>query len=224
MEFTLLWAVLTGIGAAWIGTRVWDERLPERPMDKLVGAALAGLFFGRIAAMAGQGVNPITNPLDIIIVRGGVSTQAATLAAVTTLVWPARRNPGAVDSLAPAALAGLAGWHAGCLWRGACLGTASDLPWTWSTTISDITRHPVELYAAMVLVAGAYVVGRSGWRPYLRSGLALAVAGAGRLLTEPMRPSISGGPIAWYAAAIVLGIAVALFGHRIQRSVVAAPT
>ena len=224
MEFTLLWAVLTGIGAAWIGTRVWDERLPERPMDKLVGSALAGLFFGRIAAMIGQGVNPLTNPLDIIIVRGGVSTPVATLAALTALIWPARRDPGAVDSLAPAALAGLAGWHAGCLWRDTCLGTASDLPWAWSTSTSDIARHPVELYAAILLIAGAYAVARSGWKPYLRSGLALTIAGASRLLTEPMRPSISGGPVAWYAVAVVGGIALALLGTHIHRSVFRAPT
>jgi len=224
MEFTLLWAALTGAGAAWLGTKVWNERLPERPMDKLVGAALAGLFFGRVAAMVTQGINPITNPLDIIIVRGGVSTVAAAAAAVAVLTWPARRDPEAVDSLAPAALAGLAGWHAGCLWRGACLGTASDLPWAWSTATSDITRHPVELYAAIFLIAGAFAVARSGWRPYLRSGLALAVAGGARLFTEPMRPSISGGPIAWYAAAIVVGGAIAVFGHRTHRRLESTPT
>lgn len=193
-------------------------------MDKLVGAALAGLFFGRLAAMVGQGVNPISNPLEIIIVRGGVSTPAATLAAITALLWPARRDPSAVDALAPAALAGLAGWHAGCLWRGACLGTASDLPWAWSTASSDITRHPVEIYAAILLIAGAYAVARFGWRPYLRSGLALTFAGAGRLLTEPMRPSISGGSFGWYTAAIVLGTAIALFGHHAHRSLIRPPT
>lgn len=216
MEFTLLWAVLTGMAAAWIGTRVWDDRLPDRPVDKLLGAALAGLFFGRIAAMVTQGVNPVTNPLDVIVVRGGVSTPAATLAAVATLVWPARRNPASVDSLAPAALAGLAGWHAGCLWRSACLGTTSDLPWAWSMPTSDVTRHPVELYAALLLIVGAFAVARSGWRPYMRSGLALSIAGGVRLLTEPMRPSITGGPVLWYVAAVVVGIAVALLGGHIH--------
>lgn len=224
MEFTLLWAVLTGIGASWVGTRLWDARLPDRPMDRLVGAAVTGLFFGRIAAMVAQGVNPITNPLDIIVVRGGVSTPAATLAAITALFWPARRDPHMVDSLAPAALAGLAGWHAGCLWRGACLGTASDLPWAWATPTSDITRHPVELYAAVLLIAGAYAIAQFGWTPYLRSGLALTIAAAARLLTEPLRPSISGGPVGWYAAAIVLGIALAILGGRIQRQLLPTPT
>ena len=224
MEFTLLWAVLTGVAGAWLGTKVWDDRTPDRPMDKLVGAALAGLFFGRIAAMVAQGVNPVTNPLDVMIVRGGVSTPAAALAAIATLAWPARRNPGLVDSLAPAALAGLAGWHAGCLWRNACLGASSDLPWAWSMPTGDVTRHPVELYAALLLIAGAFAVARSGWSPYLRSGLALSFAGGARLLTEPVRPSISGGPVPWYVAAIVIGIAVAFLGNRIHRRLTPAPT
>ena len=224
MEFTLLWAVLTGVAGAWIGTKIWDDRLPDRPNDKLVGAALAGLLLGRIAAMVSQGLNPLTNPFDVIIVRGGVSTPAAALAATATLAWPARRDPALIDSLAPAALAGLAGWHAGCLWRNACLGAASDLPWTWSLPTSEVTRHPVELYAAILLIAGAYAVGRSGWRPYLRSGLALSIAGGARLLTEPMRPSISGGPVLWYAAAVVVGIAVALLGNRLHRRLRPAPT
>ncbi len=224
MEFTLLWAVLTGVAGAWIGTRVWDDRLPDRPMDKLLGAALAGLFFGRIAAMASQGVNPLTNPLEVMIVRGGVSTPAATLAAIATLAWPARRNPALVDSLAPAALAGLAGWHAGCLWRNACLGTVSDLPWAWSMPTSEITRHPVELYTAILLIAGAYAVARSGWNPYLRSGLALSIAGGARLFTQPMRPSISGGPVAWYATAIVAGVAIALLSEHLNRNRRPTPT
>ena len=224
MEFTLLWAVLTGVAAAWAGTKFWDDRLPDRPMDRLVGAALAGLFFGRIAAMLTQGVNPVTNPLDIIIVRGGVSTPAAALAAIATLAWPARRNPVVVDSLAPAALAGLAGWHAGCLWRSACLGTTSELPWAWSMPTGDITRHPVELYAALLMIAGAFAVARSSWRPYLRSGLALSIAGGARLLTEPMRPSISGGPVLWYMAAVVVGIAVALLGDHVYKSHASGPT
>lgn len=212
MEFTLLWAALTGAGAAWVGLKIWNERLPERSTDLLIGTALAGLLVGRITAMVAQGVNPVTNPFDIIIVRGGVSTAAASAAALLTLAWPARRNPAVMDSLAPAVLFGLAGWQAGCLWRGACLGAASELPWAWSGPTSDITRHPVEIYAALLLLAGAWVVGRLGWRPLLRAGSGLAVAGAARLLTEPLRPSLSGGPIGWYAAALALGVVVALFG------------
>lgn len=216
MEFTLLWAVLTAFGAAWVGTRVWDENLPERPMDRLLGAAVIGLFAGRVTAMIGQGINPITNPLDMILVRGGVSTAAASGAGIASLAWSTRKDPSSMDALAPAVLAGLSGWHAGCLWREACLGAASELPWAWSSPTSDVTRHPVELYAALLLIAAGLIVSRLGWRPYLRSGSALALAGAARLLTEPLRPSLSGGPVGWYTAAIALGLGVILLGPSIH--------
>lgn len=214
MELDLLWAALTAGAAMWLGTRIWHRGLPERPMDHLIGPAVIGLFAGRIAALVGQGVNPLAHPLDIVVVRGGVSTGVAATTALVAFAWAVRRTPSAADALAPAALAGLAGWHAGCLWRGACLGAASGLPWAWSSSASDITRHPVEIYAAIGLLVGGYVVGRLPWRPLLRAGTALALAGSVRLITEPLRPGLSGGPEWWYAAAVVVGTTVALYGER----------
>lgn len=205
MEFSLLWAALTAVATAWLGLRIWDERLPDRPMDHLITAAVIGLVAGRLVAMVGDGVNPLTHPADIIIVRGGVETAAASLGFIATLVWGARKASGAVDAMAPAVLLGMAGWHAGCLWRDTCLGTPSDLPWAWAQTGSLVTRHPVELYAAVGLVVGAIVVSRIGWRVWARAGAALAVAAGIRLITEPLRPSLSGGPVLWYAAGILVG-------------------
>lgn len=225
MEFTLLFAALTAFVMMWVGTRIWTGRLPERPLDDLVGSAVVGLFVGRIAAMVAQGINPFINPLDIIIVRGGVHTGAAAIGAISALAWASRNRLANLDSLAPAALLGLAGWHTGCLWRGACLGTASDLPWAWSGPVSEITRHPVELYAAVALVASAWLVGRLPWRILLKSGSALGLAGLVRLITEPMRPSLSGGPIGWYLAAVIVGLAAALVAERLAGEVPAsAPT
>lgn len=221
MEFTLLFAALTAFAMMWAGTGIWTERLPERPLDDLVGSAIAGLFVGRLAAMIGQGINPVINPLDIIIVRGGVHTGAAVIGAIAALAWVSRSRLANLDSLAPAALLGLAGWHAGCLWRGACLGTASDLPWAWASLASDITRHPVELYAAVALVVSAWLIGRLPWRLLLRAGSALALAGLARLITEPMRPSLSGGPIGWYLAGVMLGLAAGLVAERLAGEVTA---
>lgn len=225
MEFTLLFAALTAFAMMWVGTRIWTEKLPERPLDDLVGSAVVGLFVGRIAAMVGQGINPFINPLDIIIVRGGVHTGAAVIGAISALAWASRKRLAHLDALAPAALLGLAGWHAGCLWRGACLGTASELPWAWTGTVSDITRHPVELYAAVALAASAWLVGRLRWKIFMRSGSALSLAGLVRLVTEPLRPSLSGGPIGWYLAAVIVGLAAALVAERLAGEVPAsAPT
>ncbi|NIR61686.1 MAG: hypothetical protein GWO02_20450, partial [Gammaproteobacteria bacterium] len=116
------------------------------------------------------------------------------------------------DGLAAASLAGLAGWHAGCLARDACLGAASDVPWAMTQPGSAIGRHPVEIYAAIALAAAAIAL--SWWRsarhatPGAAAGLALAAAGAVRLLTEPLRPSLTTGPVLWYGAAVVVGLVI----------------
>ncbi len=224
MEFTLLWAALTGVGLMWVGTRLWTEGLPPKPTDLLIGAATIGLIVGRLAAMLGQGINPVTHPLDIILVRGGVDTGFASLSAISMLLWTTRRRTSYMDALAPAVLLGLAGWHAGCLWRSACLGTASGLPWTWTQPGSTVTRHPVEIYAAIGFAAAAYLVSRLSKRAFLRFGVALAAAGLIRLAMEPMLHSIMGAPVEWYLAAAVVGLAVAALGPSIRDKMEPAPT
>ena len=224
MEFTLLWAVLTAVALAWLGLRIWSEGIPERSFDWLLGATVIGLLIGRVTAMTLQGVNPITNPADLIIVRGGVHTGAATLAFVVTLAWSTRSTRHALDALAPAILLGMAGWHAGCLWRGACLGSPGDFPWNWPLEGSLVTRHPVELYAAIGLAVAAWLVSRLGWRLWLRAGTALAAVAGARLLTEPLRPSITGGPALWYWAGLFVGIAGVVTGWMIERNKVTAST
>ena len=217
MEFTLLWAALSAVVLAWVGLRLWPERVPEHGFDRLLGAAVAGLVVGRLVAMATQGINPFASPGDILIVRGGVHTGAAALAFALVLWWGNRKDPGSLDAVAPAVLLGLAGWHGGCLWRGACLGTASDLPWAWALDGSTVTRHPVEIYAALALALGAWSVSRLGWRPFLRAGSALAIASLVRLITEPLRPSLTGGPLAWYLAGAVVGVTLIITGPRLTR-------
>lgn len=220
MELTLLAAALTGAAAAWITNRLRRAQIDvDRPTDVLIGAAAVGLIVGRLASMMSAGVNPLTHPGDILVVRGGVSTGFAALGALGMLAWTHRnRLPTALDQLAPAALAGLAGWHGGCLWRGTCLGTVSELPWAITSPGTAVTRHPVEIYAALAFVLAAASVARLGTRPWSAAGVGLAVAGAIRLATEPMRVSITGGPVEWYVAAIVVGLAVAVMGQRLTRT------
>ena len=218
MEFTLLWAALTGVVFAWGGTRLWPDRLPDHPLDRLVGAAAGGLIIGRLFAMITQGINPLTSPADIIIVRGGVSPGAATIGAVVAYLWSVKWKPRYLDATAPAVVLGMAGWHAGCVWRDSCLGTASSLPWAWAQSGSEITRHPVELYAAILLVGGAFLVSRLGWGLLTRSGAALAVVALVRLLTEPMRPSLGAGPIGLYAIGVLVGLAAMWVGPRLRLS------
>ncbi len=216
MEFTLLWAAATGIGlAVFMGK--WEERLgliPEETgslSDLVLGAAVAGLISGRLAAMFLSGTNPFTHPGDILIVRSGVDTGFASLGALTFVSLSSRRQFAVtIDALGPAALAGLAGWHAGCLYRGACLGTASSLPWAAAQEGSTITRHPVEIYAALLFLAGGLMLlgmlRRGSGSAGTVGAMALAIAGAIRLATESLRPSLGSGPLGWYLAAIAAGV------------------
>lgn len=222
MEFTLLWSALTGVAGLylalwWMGRR--DTTLCVRDLWEIaITAGVIGLAAGRLVAMLRGGVNPVAHPGDILLVRAGVDTAAASGAALLSAARLARADRREqLDALAPAALFGLAAWHAGCLFRNACLGTPSSLPWAWSQPGSPITRHPVELYAALLLAMAAWLLFRLRLRypaPGLIAGLGLGAAGAVRLVTEPVRPTLFTGPVWWYAAAIVAGGAVAAWAIR----------
>ncbi len=220
MEFTLLGAALTGAIGAWIGLRLPGVRARaealDRPWDVLVGAAAIGVFSGRLVAMITAGVNPLTSPFDVILVRGGVDTVAATIGALATLVWVFRADLTTLDVVAPAALLGLAGWHAGCLWTGSCLGAATGGDWGFTLPGSQVARHPTELYAAAALTVFAVVATRPR-APFVATGLALAAAGAVRAATQPIRPSLTGGPMWAYLAAVAVALAIAVSGRRWQR-------
>ncbi len=234
MEFTLLGSA--AIAVACVYAVLWWEAKRGNVLecsrslwDIALTAAVVGVFAGRIAAMIGDGVNPITNPADLLIVRAGVATGWASLAALATAAWLGRKELWPVlDGLAAASLAGLAGWHAGCLTRDACLGTPSDLPWAMTQPGSTVSRHPVELYAALALAVAA--VALAAWRtrslppPGVPAAVALAVAGAIRMATEPLRPSLGPGPVGWYVAAIVAGVAILVWRVWRVRASRPAPT
>jgi len=235
MEFTLLGAAALAAAAAWL--MLWWEarhgnadRCSGNLWETVLLAAMAGLFIGRLATMLANGTNPLTNPGDVVLVRGGVSTMVAPLAAMAVFLIASRREPVAMsDGIAAAALAGLAGWHSGCLVRDACLGTATDLPWALTQQGSNVGRHPVELYAAVLFAIAAVAI--AAWKahgrppPGVPASLAVAAAAAIRLVTEPMRPSLGGGPVWFYAACIVAGlIGAGWFWRRARRGRGAAPT
>ncbi len=218
MEFTLLFAALTGVGCAWIGVRIQRSRGLltdiDKPTDILIGGIGVGIIVGRLASMVLTGVNPLTSPADILLVRGGVDTGFASVAALTLVAWTLRHDITALDALAPAALAGLSGWHAGCIWTGSCLGAATGGDWGFQLSGSDVARHPTEIYAAVILLIGALAISRLR-QPLAATGAAIAIAGFARLVTEPIRPSITGGPVLWYALAIGAGLIVATTGPRL---------
>lgn len=223
MEFTLLWAVGTSLGAAYLALRLRPIDTPERPLDRLIGAAVVGMFVGRIAALVGAGINPLLSPGQIILVRGGVDTLWAALAGGAALLWPLRSNLQAIDNMGPVILAALSGWHGGCVWRGTCLGAASELPWAWALPGSPVTRHPVELYAAAILIVGAIILSHLRSPPGTVAGLTVATAGLARLLTEPVRPSLDSGPVYLYAVAVGAGILFAWWSTKRPLTTSASP-
>lgn len=226
MEFTLLAAAAVAGAAAYV--MLWWEakhgnaaRCTGNLWEIGLVSTVAGIFIGRIVAMLIDGVNPIAHPMDVILVRSGVSAVGASLGAAAVFVLQARRSTITMaDGISAAALAGLAGWHAGCLVRGTCLGTASDLPWAIAQAGSDVTRHPVGIYAALML--GAAAIGLAWWKAYRRppagapAALAVIAAAGTRLVVEPLQPSISGGPVWFYATGFVIGI-VALVWSVVRR-------
>lgn len=225
MEFTLLGAVLVAVFAGygvlwWEAGRTNAADCTRDVWDALVSGLVVGLVVGRVAAMVLAGTNPITNPGDLLIVRGGVDTVAATLAGLGTFAWQTRTDLlGLVDAAAPAALATLAGWHAGCLVRATCLGTPSDLPWAVAQPGSSITRHPVEIYAALALAAAVVAVLR--WkrtrRPYpgVTAAAVLTAAALVRFGTEPLRLGLGADLAPWYAIGVVTGLGAVWWRWRV---------
>ena len=227
MEFTLLAAAAFAVAALY-GMLYWEarhgnaDRCAGNLFETALTAGVFGIFVGRIVAMMLDGVNPIAHPGDIILVRAGVSTVGATLGAAAVFAWLSRREliPMA-DGISAAALAGLAGWHAGCLPRDACLGTSSDLPWATAQEASEITRHPVGLYAALLFAVAAIAIAL--WKAYRWPGFGIPASAATlaaaviRLLVEPMQPSLDGGPVWFYAIGVVIGLGGLVWFIRARR-------
>jgi len=221
MQFDLLGSAAFAVFGFWIMLR-WEAKRGNAAgcavslWDVGLMSGMAGLLIGRLVSMISAGINPLADPLQIILIRSGVSTVGATLGTLAVFTWMARKSLlETADAIAPAALVGLAGWSAGCLATGSCLGTESSLPWAYALPGSTITRHPVELYAAgAFLLAG---IGLAMWKQYGRpplgsvAGIALLAASLTRLATEPLRISLAGGPIYLYLAGTLTGIALTIW-------------
>lgn len=218
MEFTLLASAGVAVGGFWLMLR-WEAKRGNASgcaldlWDTGLTAAAAGLVIGRLVAMVQASINPLTDPAQIILVRSGVSTAGAAIGALLVFGFLARKSflP-AADAIGPSVLAGLGGWHLGTVITGSWLGTVSTLPWAQTVAGSDISRHPVEIYAAFLFVAAALSIAtwKQRGRPALGApaGLTLIAAGGIRLATESLRISLLGGPVWLYLGAIVAGTGV----------------
>lgn len=228
MEFTLLGSAAVAVAGFW-GMIRWEARRDNVAgcsldlWDAGLTAAAIGLLVGRLVAMVLADINPLSNPGQILLVRSGVSTAGASIGAAAAFAFLARRNlVEAADAIGPSVLAGLGAWHAGCLVTDSCLGTVSNLPWAQTVSNGSVTRHPVELYAAILYIGIAFALAtwkqRAHPTPGMIAGLALAATGGVRLLTEPARVSLSGGPVWLYVSAVVVGSLIAGVSLMRQRT------
>lgn len=198
MEFTLLWAALTGVGAMWATDRLLNAG--DRRFDDLLSAALIGLTVGRLAAMIGGGSYPWQHPGLIGLVRAGVHPGWASLAALGWLTVRFRTSS-VLGSMAVPALVGLGGWEAGCVFRSACGGV----------TVGS-SAIPIGLIAGAGFIGAALIVHRLPTPS--KPGAALLAAGVVRAGSEPFRSTLTHSIVWWYGVAIVLGLIVALTGRK----------
>lgn len=228
MEFTLLAAVALGVGGFWLMLH-WEAKRGNAGgcsldlWDAGLTSGAFGLLIGRLIAMAQVGINPLADPAQIILVRSGVSTAGASIAALLMFGFLARKSfLASADAIGPSVLAGLAGWHAGAVVIGTWLGTASGLPWARAAKGSDITRHPVEIYAAVLFALAGFAIATWKQRGHPRlgapAGLSLGAAGGVMLATENVRISLAGGPVWLYAGAVATGTGLALWSMLGRRS------
>lgn len=159
MDLTVLGRSVGAMAAAalalWALRRIRSEVVGD-PFNDLLGAVLVGIGLGRLAYLWAEGVNVIADPVELILVRGGISPVPAAAGAVGFLAWTCRSDLlNRMDYLAPAGLSGIVVWEAGCWWQGACLGSPSGLWWAMALPGSELTRHPVGLYAAVLFAAAA---------------------------------------------------------------------
>ncbi len=199
MEFTLLWAALTGIGAMLATDRLLNA--DERRFDDLLSGALIGLSVGRLAAMIAGGSYPWQHPGLILLVRAGVHPGWASLAALLWLAFRFRFSPITLGAMAVPALIGLGGWEAGCVFRSACGGV----------TIGS-SALPIGLIAGVAFVGAALLVNRLP--PPTKPGAALLAAGVIRSASEPFRSALTHTVIWWYLVGIIVGLIVAVTARR----------
>ncbi len=211
MDLTLLMRAAGAMAVVALGLWMTGRRRPAgyaAPFGDLMGAVLVGLAVGRLGYLLGEGVDILGRPLDILMVRGGITPVAAGLGALGYLAWTCRSDLlSRTDYLAPAALWGLAVWEAGCWWQGACLGSVSELWWTMALPGSDLTRHPAGMYAALLLAVGALVL---SWRGVPGRGAAtwaaLGWASGVRLMAPFWSVEAWSGRTWWYLFGLLLGL------------------
>lgn len=211
MDLTVLGRSVGAMAAAALALWALRKTRPAvvgDPFNDLLGAVLVAIGVGRLAYLWAGGVNVFADPVELILVRGGISPVPAAAGAVGFLAWTCRSDLlSRTDYLAPAALSGIAVWEAGCWWQGACLGSPSELGWAMALPGSELTRHPVGLYAAVLFaVAAIWLLVRP--LPWKGATAAAALGWAAAVRTIVPLWSVGGWSDRgwWYLVGVIVGL------------------
>lgn len=209
-------ALAVTIGVGWLALRNRDVSL-GRMTDTVLELAIVGVVAGRLAWVAVEGLDVVLRaPTTLLLVRAGVETWIGVAAAVAWAWW--RWDDGhrrwALSAAPPAALAGLAVWHAGCGFEGVCAGIAVE----WGVRLPGYLS-PVVPVGYVEAVAAAALAG-AAWRVRERTSAALAAVAAYALIRAGLgfaRASITGLPTRDQVLSVLAATALAGVAWRLRR-------
>ncbi|MEO6713486.1 MAG: prolipoprotein diacylglyceryl transferase family protein [Mycobacteriales bacterium] len=234
----LLLSIATVVGVAWLAAR-WVPPLvpsvaqggawsPGDTIDVLLGAAMAGVLAGRVAAVLLDDPESLRSLSAFLIIRGGVEMwPGAVVAALVAGVSLHRRSApvlGGFAALSPVVLVAYAGFEATCLVREGCYGPSSALglrPDGLATTMV-----PSGVIVAIVLVLVAAHIARHPSQPDLmRVALAVTAVAASRSISSIWLPRIGDHPTRQHLGSIMVAVlgSVALLLSRARSRPSAAP-
>lgn len=232
IDYGLLLSLIIGFGAPALLAQWWPLSTFEPDdgfIDAVVGPAFAGLAVGRLTTLALDDPSSIGNISDMIIIRSGVEFWPGLAAAITVVLWGARRSGvpplARLADLIPLSMVGYAGYEFACLFRDGCFGPDSPVglrPKGLSSTMLPVGW----IVAAAIAVCAIGIRGLSA-RNHPRSVVVLAgvaIVASTRAVASIWLPHVGDGLTRQHlvsigvaiAAAVSLLVTVAVRGRSVQ--------
>jgi hypothetical protein len=187
--------------------------------DLLWSGGVAFVVVGRIAYVAIESPEALTDPFVLLRFQGGIEPLAGLAAVAGVLAWRTRRDRASLVMWLAAASAGilvaLVSYDAACIARDACAGAEAPAPLGFTMAGLSDTRLATPLIEAalLLLAAGALLTA-----PLDARRAALALAGFAALLRAALTPLSILGPDALgpeTAAFVALGVALLILAARL---------
>lgn len=179
--------------ALWLAIRPLSRllALPQSELGDLFwNGGLAFVVVGRVAYVAIESREALTDPLVLVRIQGGIEPLAGLLAAGAMLVWRTRRDTASRHIWLAAFAGGLvittATYDLACVARDACYGTTAPSPLGFAMSgLSDARLATPLIEAALLLLAAGALL--SSVLPVWRSLVGLAgIAALVRVALTPL--------------------------------------